>query len=116
MNPLLQALVEAHNNLRIEPYHNLEILNNFADAHAQWMASNKSLSHSDLSISGLQTLSVAENIAYGYRSVQTVMQGWLKSPGHRRNIHGNYQCIGVGLKDSYWCVVFVNLYDPPVSI
>lgn len=117
MNPLIKdALIEAHNKLRIEPYVNLAILNSFADAHARWMDHNKSLSHSDLSIPGLHTLSVAENIAYGHKSVHSVMQAWLRSPGHRRNIHGNYQCIGVGLSNSYWCVVFANLYDPPVTI
>ena len=37
-----------------------------------------------------------ENIAYGYRTPEAVMQGWLNSPGHRSNIeNGGYVVIGV---------------------
>ena len=38
-----------------------------------------------------------ENIAYGYRTPQEVFQGWLNSPGHRKNIeNANYRVLGVG--------------------
>ena len=39
-----------------------------------------------------------ENIAYGYASAQSVMNGWLTSPGHRANIErASYNAIGVGV-------------------
>lgn len=38
----------------------------------------------------------AENVAYGYR-VDTVTPAWIKSPGHRANILGNYTHIGIGI-------------------
>jgi len=116
MSTLVYSLIEAHDNLRIEPYENLAILNEFALDHVNWMNQHKSLTHSSLKIPGLSTLSVAENIAYGHKSVQTVMRAWLRSPGHRRNIMGNYQCIGAATYNAYWCVVFANLYDPPISL
>lgn len=53
-----------------------------------------------------------ENIAYGYRSPETVFQGWLDSSGHRRNIENpSYKVIGVGAAVSadgtpYWAQVF----------
>lgn len=38
-----------------------------------------------------------ENIAYGYRTPQEVFQGWLDSPGHRKNIeNASYRVLGVG--------------------
>lgn len=38
-----------------------------------------------------------ENIAYGYRTPQDVFQGWLNSPGHRKNIeNASYRVLGVG--------------------
>jgi uncharacterized protein YkwD len=38
-----------------------------------------------------------ENIAYGFQSAESVMQGWLSSPGHRANIESAaYTAIGVG--------------------
>jgi uncharacterized protein YkwD len=37
-----------------------------------------------------------ENIAYGYGSAASVMQGWLNSPGHRQNIENpSHRAIGV---------------------
>ena len=52
-----------------------------------------------------------ENVAYGFDRVESVMTGWMKSPGHRRNILGDYSEIGVGRAiaqagASYWCVTF----------
>jgi uncharacterized protein YkwD len=38
-----------------------------------------------------------ENIAYGYRTAQDVLKGWLNSPGHRQNIENDdYRVLGVG--------------------
>lgn len=40
----------------------------------------------------------AENIAYGQRSARSVVEAWLRSPGHRRNIErASYGLIGVGV-------------------
>jgi uncharacterized protein YkwD len=39
-----------------------------------------------------------ENIAWGYATPQSVMTGWLNSPGHRANIeNASYRSIGVGV-------------------
>jgi uncharacterized protein YkwD len=46
-----------------------------------------------------------ENIARGYKTAQGVMQGWMASKGHRRNILDcNFRYIGVGYAASgnYW--------------
>lgn len=53
-----------------------------------------------------------ENIAYGYRTPQSVFEGWLDSSGHRRNIENpSYKVIGVGAAVNadgtpYWAQVF----------
>lgn len=39
----------------------------------------------------------AENVAYNYKTAKIVAEGWLKSPGHRKNIMGNYHLTGVGI-------------------
>jgi len=48
-----------------------------ARRHTQWMVSNRNMRHSS---------GVAENIAYGQRSPESVMNTWMNSRGHRRNI------------------------------
>lgn len=40
---------------------------------------------------------VAENVAYGQRSAQEVVADWIKSPGHKLNIEGNYKQTGIGI-------------------
>ncbi|MEZ4674253.1 MAG: CAP domain-containing protein [Caldilineaceae bacterium] len=46
--------------------------------------------------------SMGENIAWGYGSPESVMQGWMNSDGHRANILGAYTEIGVGYIDNRW--------------
>ena len=55
-----------------------------------------------------------ENIAYGYTTAQSVVNGWLGSPGHKANIeNGNFTSTGVGVASSaggqlYWTQNFGN--------
>lgn len=57
----------------------------------------------------------AENVAYnkGYKDpAQQAVQGWLKSPGHLKNIVGNYNLTGIGVArnakgEYYFTQVFV---------
>lgn len=39
----------------------------------------------------------AENVAFGYSSAESVVEGWINSSGHKRNIEGNYTHTGVGI-------------------
>jgi uncharacterized protein YkwD len=44
--------------------------------------------------------SAAENVAYNndnQNAAQTVVTGWLNSPGHRNNIEGTYNLTGIGV-------------------
>ncbi len=55
--------------------------------------------------------SAGENVASGFPDVDGVRAGWLRSPGHRRNILGDFAEIGVGraadpLGRTYWSVTF----------
>lgn len=60
--------------------------------------------------SGLNYQGVAENIAKGYQTVSMVMEGWINSPGHFRNLIASDAIhLGVGLamnlnsdSETYW--------------
>lgn len=44
-----------------------------------------------------------ENIAQGYMTEQSVIQGWINSPGHCKNImNGNFKDMGIGKAGNYW--------------
>lgn len=58
---------------------------------------------------GLTYSRAAENIAYGYPTADAVLQGWLDSPGHRRNIENcSLTEHGVGLVGTHWTHVFLT--------
>lgn len=63
---------------------------------------------------GVRFSAAAENIAYGQRTPQEVVQGWMNSPGHRANILSpSYSEIGVGLASNrngrkYWTQMFIK--------
>lgn len=60
---------------------------------------------------GIPYRAAGENIAYGYRTPQAVVNGWMRSAGHRENIlSGKYTRIGVGYYDegSYWTQLFTG--------
>ena len=58
--------------------------------------------------------SAGENIAWGQKSPQEVMNGWMNSSGHRANImNPDYTTIGVGYYQNangtnYWCQLFTK--------
>ena len=63
---------------------------------------------------GIRFSAAGENIAYGQRTPQEVMNSWMNSPGHRSNIlNATYNQIGVGVAKSsngtfYWTQMFIK--------
>ena len=60
---------------------------------------------------GIQYRSAAENIARGYATPKTVVDGWMNSSGHRANIlNPSFTHIGVGYVSdgNYWTQMFVS--------
>src|SRR5882757_6236276 len=56
-------------------------------------------------------LSMGENVAYGERSAKEVVDDWLASPGHRRNIEGNFKLTGIGLaRDRKGQIYFTQIF------
>lgn len=63
---------------------------------------------------GIRFSAAGENIAYGQRTPQEVMNSWMNSPGHRSNIlNPTYNQIGVGVAKAangtfYWTQMFIK--------
>lgn len=60
---------------------------------------------------GLSYRAAGENIAYGQRSPQAVVDAWMNSSGHRANIlNASYTQIGVGYvaDGRYWTQMFIG--------
>ncbi|MCC3357845.1 CAP domain-containing protein [Bacillus sp. REN16] len=59
---------------------------------------------------GIQYRAAGENIAMGQRSPQEVVNAWMNSEGHRKNIlSSNFTHIGVGhVEGNYWTQMFIG--------
>lgn len=85
-----------------------------AQDHSEDMAAHSNMSHTGsdgsdpgqrITRAGYQWSTYAENVAYGYDTAAKVMEGWMNSPGHKRNILDcNVKEIGIGLAQpgQYW--------------
>jgi uncharacterized protein YkwD len=68
---------------------------------------------------GYQWAAIGENIAFGQTSVDEVVETWLESPGHRKNILSpNFSELGVGLAlgrgpDGKYQVLWVQNFGAP---
>ena len=81
-------------------------LDQTADKYANRMATGDFFSHTDpngstpftrMRAEGYQYTTAGENIAAGYATPESVVQGWIDSPGHRANIlNPNYKHMGIG--------------------
>ena len=57
--------------------------------------------------------SYAENVAEGATTAKEVVDQWLHSPGHKKNIEGDYNITGIGIAKStdgtlYYTQIFLN--------
>lgn len=93
---------------------------------SQDMIDNKYFSHTSpvygspfkmLESYGLRFSAAAENIAYGQKTAQEVMNSWMNSPGHKANILSNTVThIGVGVaKASNGTLYFTQLFLKPLG-
>lgn len=62
-----------------------------------------------LARNGYNWRSYGENIASGFTSAESVLQAWIDSPGHCRNImNASFEEIGVARQGNYWTQVFAS--------
>lgn len=85
-----------------------EIVSNFSHTRP-----NGSSCFTALTEGGVSYRYAGENIAYGYDSAESVMNGWMNSPSHRANIlSADFTKIGVGYHEEngikYWTQFFIS--------
>ena len=91
-----------------------------AAKHSHNMATGKvALGHDGLSarakaigkaLGGIQA--VGENVASGQMTAREVVDGWLHSPGHKRNIEGDFTLTGIGYaRDRKGMIYFTQIFS-----
>ncbi len=60
----------------------------------------------------LGSLAIGENVASGPMTAREVVDGWLKSPGHKKNIEGNFTLTGIGYaRNSKGDIYFTQIFS-----
>ncbi|KAK9765589.1 hypothetical protein K7432_005950 [Basidiobolus ranarum] len=88
-----------------------------AQRHTDYQARVNQMTHDEpgrplstrVSETGFNWRAIGENVARGYSSIEIVMQGWMNSAGHRRNIlNPQFTSFGSGYvaNGNYWTQVF----------
>lgn len=88
------------------------LLEKAALGHSQDMYSNNYFSHEAqdgtgagerIVVAGYKWRTYGENIAMGYSAEKEVVDGWIKSPGHCKNImNSSFKEMGAAKAGSYW--------------
>ena len=93
------------------------IADDIAKDHTDYMISKSKISHDNFNgrFEELQQMvnakGAGENVAAGYPTAQSVMEGWLNSQGHKDNIEGNFTHIGISaIKDANGRYYFTKLF------
>ena len=107
----------------LEPFTISNKLSEVARLKSKDMADNRYFSHTSPTYGspfqmmkqfGISYRTAGENIAKGYLSAQSVVNGWMNSSGHRANIlNPSFGTIGVGAYKTsnntiYWTQMFTN--------
>lgn len=91
------------------------------EEHNKYMIANKVLDHNDFAARSqnlmklLKAKNVGENVAYNYKTADAVLKSWLASPGHKKNIKGNYTHFGIAVTtdsrtgEKYYTNIFVRI-------
>lgn len=60
----------------------------------------------------LGSVEIGENVAEGPMTAREVVDGWLQSPGHKRNIEGNFTHTGIGYAtDKKGIIYFTQIFS-----
>ena len=100
------TLVNKHRTqVGLKPLKMVTVISTEAARHSRDMASGKTAFGHDgfdkrfdkLTTAIKNGTSMAENVAYSTGSPARVVDNWLQSPGHKKNIEGDYTLTGIGL-------------------
>lgn len=87
--------------------------------HTQYMVNLNVVNHDNFNkryqnlVQEIGARAVSENVGFGYRTSEAVVEAWIKSEGHRENIEGNYTHFGISVEQdkdgkNYFTNIFVR--------
>lgn len=78
------------------PLNKLQVIKSQTNNHTNYMIDKNKVSHDffyqrkEYLNKNASAVNVGENVAYGYSSAESVVNAWLRSEGHKKNIEGDF--------------------------
>lgn len=103
MSTEILVIINDHRaSLNLPPFSSHNLAKEEAMDHTAYMITNNRASHDNffersdyLKANGASA--VSENVAFGYRTAQAVVDGWLNSPDHKQAIESNFTHSGISV-------------------
>ena len=92
---VLELINEHRNSLNLNQLQSMPILKSVANRHTRDMIRDGKYSHNNFYLRSeyikfkTNAATVSENVAYGYHNASSMVNAWVSSGGHRRNIESN---------------------------
>ncbi|WP_203255664.1 CAP domain-containing protein [Hyunsoonleella ulvae] len=119
--PIEVEILELINNHRLseglQPLQSMTIIKSTAFTHTDYMADTQTVSHANFFTrsnylkNNAGAKNVSENVAYGYSSAESVVNAWMRSESHKKNIEGDFTDFEVSAEkdiDGRW--YFTNIF------
>ena len=101
----LADLINEHRTaLGLNPLQTINHISYKSEEHNEYMIANNVVNHdlfqerSQNIMEVLGAYKVNENVAYNYISSNAALKAWLKSPGHKANIEGDFTHFGISIR------------------
>lgn len=116
---ILQYINEYRQTKGLAPLQMNTVISTVAEGHSKSMANKKTPFGHEGFESRVKAIreqlglirSSAENVAYGKLTAGEVVNGWIKSPGHRKNIEGRFSLTGIGVsRDRNGTIYFTQIF------
>lgn len=117
----MQAINDYRVSIGLNALQKINHISSKCEEHNNYMIANDVVDHSDFVARSenimklLGATNVGENVAYNYKTADAVLQSWLASPGHKKNIEGNYTHFGISVKtdprtgNKYYTNIFARI-------
>lgn len=114
---ILTLVNEHRKSLNLEALAPIAEISVEAESHNYYMLEVGKVSHDNFGeryenlVNSVGAISVSENVGYGYRTAEAVVNAWINSDGHKKNIEGNHSHFGVSVvEDENGRNYFTNIF------
>lgn len=114
---LMQLINDYRVSIGLNALQKANLISNECEDHNEYMIAHNVMNHDGFDsrsaniMKHLGAKNIGENVAYNYKTPQDALKAWLESPGHKKNIEGNFTHFGIAVSaDSSGKKYYTNIF------